>query len=69
MIQLTAMREKANLSQEKVAVALKIDRSTVAKWETGVAYPRADKLPAIAALYGCSIDELFRAPTNNDEAV
>ena len=69
MNQLTAMREKANLSQEEVAVALKIDRSTVAKWETGVAYPRADKLPAISALYGCSIDELFRAPTNNDKAV
>lgn len=69
MNQLTAMREKANLSQEDVAAALKIDRSTVAKWETGAAYPRADKLPAIAALYGCSIDELFRGPTNNDKAV
>lgn len=69
MNQLTARREKAGLSQEEVALALKIDRSTVAKWETGASYPRADKLPAIAALYGCSIDALFRDSSSEDKAV
>jgi transcriptional regulator with XRE-family HTH domain len=28
-------------------------------WESGSVNPTADKLPAIAALYGCSIDELY----------
>ena len=69
MDQLTVMRERAGLSQEEGAAALKIDRSTVAKWETGASYPRADKLPAIAALYGCSIDALFRDSSNEDKAV
>ena len=52
-------RIKAGLLQEEVAAALFVDRSTVAKWETGKAKPRADKLPAIAELYKCSIGQLL----------
>ena len=58
-------RIKANLRQEQAADALHIERSTVAKWETGKAKPRADKLPAIARLYQCSIGELLS--TNEDD--
>lgn len=53
------MRIKANLLQQDVADALKINRSTVAKWETGETLPRADKLIDIARLYGCSVDDLL----------
>lgn len=52
-------RERANLLQSEVAERLDIDRSTVAKWETGTNMPRADKLPLLAKMYGCSIDQLF----------
>ncbi len=52
-------RIDANLSQEDAASALGIERSTIAKWETGKAKPRADKLPSIARLYGCSISDLL----------
>ena len=52
-------RIKANLRQEQAADARHIARSTGAKWETGKAKPRADKLPAIARLYQCSIGELL----------
>ena len=38
---------------------LNVDRSTIAKWETGEAMPRADKLPEIAKILGCTIDDLF----------
>lgn len=53
------MRKKAGFLQADVADRLCIDRSTVAKWETGEAMPRADKLPLLAQLLGCTIDELF----------
>ena len=53
------MRIKANLLQQDVAQALEIDRSTVAKWETGESLPRADKLKDIARLYSCTVDELL----------
>lgn len=60
MSQLALLRTRANLTQEAVAEALRVDRSAVAKWETGKAYPKTGKLPQLAALYGCSIDDLLR---------
>ena len=60
------MRIAAKLKQEDVADKLSTDRSTVAKWETGVAMPRADKLPAIAKLYGCSIEKLLATDSDED---
>lgn len=62
-------RIEANLMQEEAGAALGVDRSTVAKWETGKAMPRADKFPAIAKLYGCSVGDLFtdEKPTDNVE--
>ena len=53
-------REQIGLRQEDVAQALDVDRSTVAKWETGEAMPRSDKLPELAKILGCSIDELYK---------
>jgi transcriptional regulator with XRE-family HTH domain len=55
------LRKKAKLNQEDIAAALGVDRSTVAKWETGVAFPRGDKLPAVAKAYRCEIKDLFDA--------
>ena len=52
-------RTEAKLSQEELANLLSIDRSTVAKWETGKALPRADKLMDLARFLNCSIDELL----------
>jgi len=48
------------ITQEFLANALSTDRSTVAKWETEKARPRADKLPELAKILGCTIDELFK---------
>ena len=53
------MRLARGLTQAKLAEALDVDTSTVTKWETGKAKPRADKLPLLAKILGCSIDELF----------
>ena len=54
------LRVRKKLTQEQLAAILKIDRSTIAKWETGEAMPRADKLPEIAKALDCTIDELFK---------
>lgn len=63
MNNLKSLRDQAKFTQEDVAVKLNIDRSTIAKWETGEAMPRADKLPQLARVLGCTIDELFRSAT------
>lgn len=55
-----AMRTKAGLSQKAVAEKLDITDAAVCLWETGKTLPRASLLPKLAALYGCTVDELMR---------
>ena len=54
------LRKQANLTQTQVSEKLIVERSTIAKWEAGEAMPRADKLPELAKILGCTIDDLFR---------
>lgn len=58
-MQIQTRREAARLSKVEVARSLGVDLSTVCHWESGAAMPRADKLPVLADLLGCSIDELY----------
>ena len=61
MNQLSTLRKCADMKQSDVAKELKINTSTVAKWETGASLPRADKLLILAKLYGCTVDQLLNA--------
>ena len=54
-----SFREKLGLTQQELADALSIERSTVTKWETGMAMPRASKLPDIAEILHCQINDLY----------
>lgn len=68
MEQLTKYRCAAGLTREAVAKICGVDRSTVTRWENGNFSPRTDKLPIIAKILGCTIDELLQEPketTNN----
>lgn len=56
-----ALREKAGMTQEALSQALNVDRSTVAKWETGDALPRAKDLPDIARVLNCTVNDLLCA--------
>lgn len=53
------LRTSKNMTQEQLADRLGVARSTVAMWEAGEAMPRTDKLPELAKILDCSIDELF----------
>ena len=54
------MRLRAKITQNELSLKLSIQRSTVAKWETGKSLPRAELLPKIAQILNCSVDELLR---------
>lgn len=53
-------REKAGLTQQELADRLGIGQSAVAMWETQGFLPRTDKLPTLAKILGCTIDELLK---------
>ena len=55
----SGLRNAAKLTQDGLAEKLGVDRSTVAKWETGDALPRAGMLPNIASILKCSVDDLL----------
>lgn len=52
-------REAIGATQQAMADALGVDRSTVTKWEAEGTYPRPRFFPKIAAFLGCTIDELY----------
>lgn len=67
MNNIQSKRTEANLKQEDIARELHIDRSTVAKWETGKSLPRAEMLVRLAKVLKCSIDELMGSHNENEK--
>ena len=59
MNKIKAYRKRHGLSQEELARRLGIDRSSVAKWESGCNTPKLAHLLALAKIFHCSIDELI----------
>jgi transcriptional regulator with XRE-family HTH domain len=53
------LRLNKSLTQGQLAALLEVDQTAVSQWETGVSAPRSDKLPELARILGCTIDELF----------
>lgn len=58
-----ALRQHKGLTQEQVAVQLGVSCQAVSKWETEVNTPDIALLPAIAKLFGVTIDALFSPET------
>lgn len=56
---LKKIREARNITQMELAAKIEVPQSTIASWETCRAFPRAEKLPAIAKALACTIDELL----------
>lgn len=52
-------RVLAELSQKQAADKLGVKQVSVWQWEHGVTYPKAERLPEIAKLYGCSVSDFF----------
>lgn len=57
---LIKLRKQANLTQCELAEQLGVRQSTIAMWESGDSMPTADKLPRIAKILNCKIDDLFK---------
>ncbi|MGG3965007.1 helix-turn-helix domain-containing protein [Heyndrickxia faecalis] len=64
---LKRLRDKRNLSQQQLADALNINRSTYARYELGQTQPDFETLEKIASFFDVSIDYLIKGEdtTNN----
>ncbi len=62
-------RKEHNMTQMQLADALGISFQAVSNWERGNSMPDISKLPELAELFGCSIEELLGggAPAGNVE--
>lgn len=56
---LKKLREQSGLTQENIAEAVGVGQSAISMWETGKSKPRADMLIKLAAILGCTVDELL----------
>lgn len=56
---LKRLREIANLTQTELAEILCVSQGVVSFWEIGRNMPEASKLPSIARVLGCTVDDLF----------
>ncbi len=54
------LRIEKNLTQTDLAKAVNVGQPAVAAWESGKSRPRAEHLPVLAEVLGCSIDEFFK---------
>lgn len=53
------IRKEKGLTQLGLAKNLKVDQSTVSKWEKGVASPNIQMLKKIAQILNCTMDDLI----------
>lgn len=59
---LGARRRAAGLSQTKAADLIGCSRASLPYWEQGHTWPSSYWLPRMAAVYGCTIEELYSPP-------
>lgn len=59
---LRTLRINNGMRQTDVAVALGVNRKTIAAWEKGDSFPTADKIDAICDLFSVSYDVIKWKP-------
>lgn len=59
MKKLKILRKKAGLTQQELADRIAVDRTAITHWEAGEFKPRSERLPQLAKVLNCTIDEFF----------
>lgn len=56
---IVAFRKEHNMTQTELADKMNVSFQAVSNWERGNSMPDISKLPQLAAVFGCSVDELL----------
>lgn len=60
MTTLKKLRLRSGMTQQELAEKLHVTQGAVSQWEHGSYYPTSRKLPEIARLFECTVDELLQ---------
>ena len=58
--QIKKLRVNAELTQAQLAKLCGVSQATVAMWEKGICFPKAEKLSTVSLALGCDIRDLLR---------
>ena len=61
---LRRLRREQNMTQETLAEKLGTSFQSVSRWENGTTYPDIEFLPAIARIFGTTVDNLIGCDSN-----
>ena len=61
------LRKKENISQEALAASVGTTRQQVSRWECGSAVPNPKYSYALAAYFGCTVEELYGEKISEDD--
>lgn len=53
-------REKIGINQQLFAHKIGVKQATVSRWESGKIAPKFEKIPQIARILDCTIDDIFQ---------
>ncbi|MBQ1779287.1 MAG: helix-turn-helix transcriptional regulator [Acidaminococcaceae bacterium] len=54
------LRINKELTQVQLAEACGVSQGTIAQWEKGLCFPKAEKIPTLSRVLECSSDVLLR---------
>lgn len=58
------LREKAHLTQDKIAKVLNISHQSISKWENGKSLPTIEYCVPLTKILNCTLDDLFQVIKN-----
>ncbi len=68
-IKIASLRKSFGYSQERLAEMLNISPQAISKWENDRALPETSILPALAQIFGCTIDDIIMSAYLLDEKI
>ena len=67
-LRIKEIRIKSGMSQLELANKLNVNQTAISQWERGASYPSYEKLPILARLLNCTIDELYGLTPSRQDA-
>ena len=55
------LRQAQNLTQQEVADAIEVSRSTVAMWESGKSKPLFSNIVKLSGIYKCTVEKVIES--------